>query len=96
MLMCYSAAVVALVLLGSLNASTKIMAMIYGVLSSLAMPLETVMLPLITADLFGEKVYSKLLGIIVSINTAGYALGAPIFNLVYDACGTYQHHDKHN
>lgn len=90
MLMCYSAAVVALVLLGSLNASTKIMAMIYGVLSSLAMPLETVMLPLITADLFGEKAYSKLLGIIVSINTAGYALGAPIFNLVYDACGTYQ------
>lgn len=92
MLICYAAAVISLTLLGCVTNSGagKVFAMIYGVLSSLAMPLETIMLPLITADLFGEKAYSKLLGVVVSVNTAGYALGAPIFNLVFDIVGTYQ------
>jgi predicted MFS family arabinose efflux permease len=65
------------------------MAMTYGVVSSMALPLETIMLPLVTADLFGEKDYAKMLGIFVSINTAGYAVGAPLTNLVYDKVGTY-------
>ena len=92
MIICYLAAVISLTLLGCVTDSGlgKVFAMIYGVLSSLAMPLETIMLPLITADLFGEKAYSKLLGVIMSVNTAGYALGAPIFNLVFDLFGTYQ------
>ena len=65
-------------------------AIAYAVLSSLALPLETVMLPLIAGDLFGEKEYSKLLGIFVSVNTAGYASGPLISSLCFDAIGTYK------
>ena len=92
LLICYTAAVVAITLLALVTVSPagNIMAMAYGVLSSLALPLETIMLPLITADLFGETDYSKLLGIILSVNTSGYALGAPLLNLIYDLFGTYR------
>ena len=92
MLVCNLAAVIALLLLACLTNSAigSVMAMLYGVLSSVAMPLETIMLPLIAADLFGELAYSQILGLIVSINTAGYAIGAPLLNLVYDVYGTYR------
>lgn len=66
------------------------LAMGYGVMASLALPLETVMVPLIAADLFGEKDFPKLLGIFVSLNTAGYALGTPVANLVFESTGSYQ------
>ena len=61
----------------------------YGVLSSLALPLETVMIPLIAADLFGEKDFGKLLGFFVAANYSGYALGGFTFNLVFDMTGSY-------
>lgn len=64
-------------------------AAVWGVLSALALPLETVMVPLITADLFGEQDFSKLVGIFVALNTAGYAFGTPTFNLFYDILETY-------
>lgn len=64
-------------------------AVIWAVTSSLALPLETVMVPLITADLFGEKDFSKLMGIFVSLNTAGYAFGTPVANIVFDIADTY-------
>jgi hypothetical protein len=44
---------------------------------------------LITADLFGEQDFSKLVGIFVALNTAGYAFGTPTFNLFYDILETY-------
>ena len=64
-------------------------AVAWGVMSPLALPLETVLVPLIAADLFGEKEYAKMVGLFVSVNTAGFALGTPIANLVYDAVKTY-------
>ena len=65
-------------------------AIAWSVLSALAMPLETVMVPLIAADMFGEKDFSKMVGIFVSMNTAGYAFGTPVANLIFDQCGTYK------
>ena len=65
-------------------------AMIYSVFSSLALPLETIMLPIYASDLFGERSYEKILGIFVSVNVTGYALGAPIVNLCFDKIGTYK------
>ena len=64
-------------------------AVTWGAASALALPLETVMVPLIAADLFGEKEFSKMVGLFVSLNTAGYALGTPIANWIYDDCKTY-------
>ncbi len=66
------------------------MAMAYGVLSSAALPLETIMLPLIASDSFGRKEYPKFLGLLVSINTTGYAVGGPVANLCFDMIGTYK------
>lgn len=68
----------------------KILAMIYAVIVSLALPLETVMLPIFAGDLFGRKSYNKILGLFVSINTAGYACGAPVMNWVFDTYGSYK------
>ncbi len=66
-----------------------VLAMVYGIFSSLALPLETILLPIYANDLFGEKSYSKILGIVVSFNVAGYAVGSPAINLVYDITKSY-------
>ncbi len=66
-----------------------VLAVIYNFLSQFAVPLETVMLPIYAADLFGKKSYPKILGIFVSVNTAGYAVSAPLMNLCYDIFGSY-------
>lgn len=68
----------------------KLLAIIYGVFSSLALPLETIMLPIFAGDLFGRKSFNEVLGVFVSVNTAGYALGAPAVNLCYDLFGSYR------
>lgn len=68
----------------------KILALFYGIFSSLALPLETIMLPIYASDLFGDKAFNKVLGLFVSVNTAGYALGAPLVNLCYDVLGSYR------
>lgn len=65
------------------------LSVIFTVFSQFALPLETIMLPIYAQDLFGQKDYAKILGIFVSLNTAGYALGAPILNLCYDITGSY-------
>ena len=67
----------------------RICAMVYGIFSSLALPLETIMLPIYASDLFGDKSFSKVLGLFVSVNTAGYAIGSPVSNLCYDITGNY-------
>ena len=56
----------------------------------LALPLETLIIPLIVNDLFGSTSYDKILGIMVGMNYVGYALGAPLVNLCYDVLGSYK------
>lgn len=87
--------VTAVVVMAAIAAVTNtvtgmILAMFYGVFSSLALPLETVMLPIIAGDMFGEKSFNKIMGIFVALNNVGFAIGSPLANLVYDVCGTYQ------
>ena len=65
------------------------LALAYAVIAALAIPLETVMIPIYTREFFGDANFAKTLGIFVSINTAGYALGAPLINLSYDVFGSY-------
>lgn len=90
-LFCDIAAVIAFLCLASLSSTPlgMALAMVYGAFSSLALPLETVMLPLIAGDLFGPESYAQYLGVFVSVNVAGYAVGAPLVNLVFDLFGSY-------
>ena len=92
MLICDVAAIVNIFILAILTNSpaASFLAMFYGIFIAFAMPLETIIIPFVASELFGKKSYAKGLGILVSINTAGYAFGTPIINLVYDSCGTYR------
>ena len=91
LLICECAAVgaIGLLVMAAPTAAGKAAAGAYGLLCAMGMPLETIMLPLLTADLFGECSYEKLLGIMISVNTAGYTLSTPLTNLCYDLLGTY-------
>lgn len=68
----------------------RILAMGYGVFAALALPLETIMLPIYSSDLFGAKAFDKVLGVFVSVNSVGYALGSVIINGCYDIFGSYK------
>ena len=89
-LLCDLVAAVAIFMLAMVGATSYVLAAAYEIIISFAMPLETIMLPLIASDMFGERSYAKIMGLFVSINTAGYAVGAPLTNLVYDMTGTYR------
>lgn len=83
-------AIFMMAVMGMNGTDTLVFAVAAHILLAIAIPLETIMLPLITAGMFGEKDYAKIMGLVVSINTAGYAVGAPLTNLVYDVMGNYR------
>lgn len=62
-------------------------AMTATVLGTIAMPLETVMIPLISNDLFGTASYDKVLGIFYSANSLGLCLGSPLCDIYRDLTG---------
>ena len=88
---CYTAALVGMLSLALTDSSAvgTVLGFTYGAFSSIALPLETIMLPIFARELFGEEHFNRALGIFVSVNTAGYALGGPIANLVFDLTGSY-------
>ena len=67
----------------------KVLAMTASILDKIALPLETVAIPLLTADMFGTKSYTKTLGIFMAMNTLGLCLGSPLADLFFDIFGTY-------
>lgn len=91
MLICQSSAVLAFAVLLLINTSAfgLSMAVIYTIFKALALPLETLMIPLIVYDLFGDASADKILGVFLALNYTGYALGEPIINLCYDVLGSY-------
>lgn len=87
----YACALLSMIAMVFIGPSTigQVMCFVYAVLADIALPLETIMLPIYAGDLFGRKDYAKMLGICVSVNTAGYALGSPLMGFVFDAFGSY-------
>ncbi len=59
------------------------------VFGAIALPLETVMLPLFASELFGNKSFDKIVGLFASASYAGFALGSPFANMCYDVFGNY-------
>ena len=90
-LICHIFTMVAFAAKATLNSSTigMVLAIIGTCCSSLALPLETVMIPLLTNDLFGTASYNKVLGVFTAMNSLGLCLGTPIGNLYFDITGTY-------
>lgn len=88
---CTIFSVLAMVTLTLLNASAlgQVLAMAYSLFAAIALPLETIMIPIYSNELFGQKAYNKVLGVFVSVCTAGFALGAPLLNACFNAFGSY-------
>ena len=87
-LVCAFVSVFGLVLLTNTKVG-YVIAFIRSILSSFALPLETVMLPLYASELFGNKSFDKTVGVFVSANYAGFAIGAPMGNILHDVFGSY-------
>lgn len=92
LIVCESAAIASFLILAFINGTTVgiIFGFVYAVTFAFAMPLETLVIPLVANDLFGNANYDKILGFLIAANYSGYALGAPIVNKCYDLFGTYQ------
>lgn len=92
LIMCQLAACAAFILKAVLtnSATGMVLAMIAAVLTTFATPMETVMIPLLSNDLFGSASYTKVLGIFMAANSLGLCLGAPLGELYFDKFGTYR------
>ena len=92
LLMCQLAALTTFILKGLLTNSTLglVMAMTATVCSSIALPLETVMIPLLSNDLFGSASYNKVLGIFMAMNSLGLCLGSPLGEMLRKLTGDYR------
>ncbi len=76
---------ISIFLLAVSSAATPVLAAVGATAISFALPLENIMLPLIAADMFGDKSYAKIMGMVVAFNTAGHAIGAPLTDLMFDS-----------
>lgn len=92
LIMCQLAACAAFVSKALLTNSAMgmAMAMVATILTTFATPMETVMIPLLSNDLFGTASYTKVLGIFMAANSLGLCLGSPLADLYFDAFGTYR------
>lgn len=92
MVICPGMIIAAFLLLTFLdNSSTgQVCAMLMAICYAIGLPLETLVVPLITNELFGSASYDHILGILLAMNYTGYALGAPLINLFYDVFGSYR------
>lgn len=92
MIVCQLAGVVAFVSMVFIQStmSGMVLAVVFALLYALSLPLETLVIPLIVNDLFGNASFDKIMGMFIAMNYTGYALGAPIINLCYDVLGSYK------
>ncbi|MBQ3076060.1 MAG: MFS transporter [Clostridia bacterium] len=86
---CSIAAVISLLALCVVSTLPTVAPWVYSILSSVALPLETIMIPLLVAEMFGRKNYSKIMGYYLGLNTFGYAAGSLVVDFFRDLLGSY-------
>ena len=87
---CSVAAVVSLLSLNLMTTDTTWLAWVYSVLSSIALPLETILIPLLVAEIFGKKSHAKIMGYYLGLNVFGYAVGGPLADFFYAQFHSYR------
>ncbi len=89
--MCLIADIVSklLIVIVTVTATGKVLAVAQSALKAVAMPIETVMVSIIVLDLFGGKSFNKALAVVTSVFTVGQAINQPFLNLPYDILGNY-------
>ena len=90
LIVCYGAVIISTpaLLLVSPSGIGISLGFVYSFVSAMAIPLQTVMIPIIVKELFSEKDFNKALGIFVAANNAGYAT-TPVADFIFDATGSY-------
>lgn len=88
---CLIASLISKVLLLIITVSPmgKVFTIIHCLLNALATPLETVMISILSLDLFGERCFGKTLAVTNSLFAVGHALNPPLLNLSYDIASNY-------
>ena len=88
---------VALLCLGLLTAGLLLLAMATGFAAALiavviyaaSLPILTVIIPLLTASLFGYRAQTQYIGVFLAMSGAAGIVGSPVSNMVYDKAGSY-------
>lgn len=83
---------ISLVLMCVVNTSVsgRVLAIVFAICTGIALPLETILIPIYVGELFGGRDFNRFLGIFESLTNAGFALGIPLMNLTYDVFGSYK------
>lgn len=87
---CQGATAVAFTMLLLLTESSTVAALIFPAVFAFALPLETIMIPLIVSDVFGTASYNRVLGVYTAVTCAGFTLASPLSNLIFDNFGSYK------
>lgn len=59
------------------------------VLFATGLALTTVFPPLVTAKMFGAKAFSSIYSLLAALGSIGYAVGAPLFGMIFDRMSSY-------
>lgn len=87
---CQGATAVAFTVLLLLKETSAAAALIFPVVFAFALPLETIMIPLIVSNVFGTGDYNRVLGFYTAVTCAGFTLAGPLSNLIFDTFGSYR------
>lgn len=87
---CQGATAVAFTMLLLLKEGSTAAALIFPVVFAFALPLETIMIPLIVSDVFGTAAYNRVLGFYTAVTCAGFTVAGPLSNLIFDSFGSYR------
>lgn len=71
------------------RASGELSAVAFAVLLGFAMPVETIMVPLLVTNLLGARAYTAMIGVFFALMSAGIAVGNPLINFGYSLAGSY-------
>lgn len=88
-LLCMLCDVVALVLL--VIVKSYAMAVVTMVIFAMALPVMSVIIPMLAASLFGYQAQTEYNGIFISMLSAAGMISNPITNAIYDRVGTYSY-----
>ena len=100
MTFCNLASALSSVSLFLVSAAAPGYALAHEILLGCAIPVETVLLPLIVTEMFGERCYAKIMGLFFAMMCVGYAVGDLLTvktqfydlltNYLFDKLGTYR------
>lgn len=65
------------------------LAVAFALIFAFCLPLETIMIPLVAADLYGQQSSTQCVGVFLALMSAGIAVGTPVIQAFYDVTASY-------